>query len=225
MSKILLLSFPRSGNTWVRYIFEFLSKRPTQGYLNNPKDVAPHVTTDIGVDPDAEPILRKSHQELWDDCNRMIFILRDYKEAIIRDAKHLGIEEPKELWEHFQKVTRGELEKPWKYDYIFALQQFERFQGEKLLVYYEDLLLDPQRAITKMVQFSGIDDKYLDEFFENYEDHRQKSVAGYQPGSHSGGTSRLHHSAKLPPNIVKQFTRHMMRTQPKLFGKYLKRYM
>jgi hypothetical protein len=155
----------------------------------------------------------------------MIFLLRDYKEAIIRDAKHLGVEGTKELWQHFQKVTRGELEQPRKYDYIFALNQFEAFQGDKTLVYYEDLMMYPKNTITKMIDWSGIDKKHLEEFFENYEDHRQKSVSGYQPGSHSGGTSRSHHAQQLPENVRRQFTRHMMRTQPKLFGKYLRRYM
>jgi hypothetical protein len=225
MGKILLLSFPRSGNTWVRYIFEFLSKRPTQGYLNNPKDVAPYVKTNLGVDQEAEPIIRKSHQELWPECDRMIFLLRDYKEAIVRDAKHLGIENTKDLWQHFQKVTRGELEQPWKYDYIFAINQFEAFQGPKTLVYYEDLIVDPKKTITRMIDWSGIDKQHLEEFLENYEDHRQKSVSDYQPGSHSGGTSRSHHAQQLPRDVRKQFTTHIARTQPKLFSTYLRRYM
>jgi hypothetical protein len=225
MNKIILLSFPRSGNTWVRYIFEFLSQKPTQGYLNNPKDIPPYIKTDIGVDPNAKPIMRKSHQELWDDCNSMIFLLRDYKEAILRDAKHFGIQDPNELLGHFQSVTRGKLENPWQYDYIFALQQFDKFQSKKILVYYEDLILEPQQTIKKMVDFSEISSHRLDEFFEKYQDHQNQSISNYEPGSHSKGISALHHSDQLPKHVQFRLTEHIMVTQPILFGKYLRRYI
>src|SRR3989304_1536731 len=96
MENNLLLSFPRSGNTWVRYIFEFITKQPTsQGIVNDCQDGilkedCLSLKLNLGVDISKKCILIKRHRAdfTWDswtkDNCKLLFLLRDYKEAIIR---------------------------------------------------------------------------------------------------------------------------------------------
>ena len=88
-----LLSYPRSGNTWLRYCIEFLSKKPTAipGSKNLGGNSICEVIPNMGVDIKAHPICGKSHNTL--DLNKkhkVIVLVRDYKEAIVRHYKMLA---------------------------------------------------------------------------------------------------------------------------------------
>ena len=222
MSKIILLSYPRSGNTWVRYILEFLSKRPTQGY-DHKTDVPLGARTNIGVDLKAPPIAVKSHRELGGKDDKLLVIVRDYREAITRHAKAGEHKTPEKMKKHFIQETGGKEHKG--VDYITVIQTYEEFEGDKLLVYYEDLINKPTEQVERIIEFAGIDKRFLTEFLHNYEKHKAASLGAYSPGSHTKGTNLKHHSSALSSEFVSFMTAHVKKAHPELFDKYLKKYV
>lgn len=222
MSKIILLSYPRSGNTWVRYIFEFLSKRPTQGY-DHKTDAPLGKRVDIGVDLSAPPIAVKSHNELGGPDDKLLVVVRDYKEAITRHAKAGGWNTDQKLKEHFIQETSGK--ERAGVDYVKILQLYDEYEGDKLLVYYEDLIEKPKDTITKIVKWSCISDEYVHLLFENFEEHKKNSIKSYSPKSHSGGSNLKFHSSQLKPEFISFMTDHIKNKHPNVFDKYLKRYI
>lgn len=95
--KVLLLSYPRSGNTWSRYCIEYLTKRPTgeaeylfpinryNKFMNNPINN----NFELGVDYNRAPIIKlheytPKYEEKKYGGKYLILILRNYKECILR---------------------------------------------------------------------------------------------------------------------------------------------
>jgi len=108
----------------------------TQGY-DNPGDRAIGKRSNIGVDLSADPIVIKSHNEIGTQDDGLLVILRDYNEVLFRHAKSGGFNSPKQVKDHFIDQTQGRV-KTEKVDYIGLLDEFDKFKGKKLLIYYED---------------------------------------------------------------------------------------
>lgn len=222
----VLLSFPRSGNTWLRYIAEFLYKRPTcQAPMNrciNGIDKKGVISSDLnlGVDISKKAILIKRHYigHKWDNWTkencRMILLVRNYKEAVLRHAtasrKNQDIKE-------IEKCISG---------YMHCLSSYDVFDGEKMCVYYEDLITRPQQEVRRLVKFLGKPKPgCFDRFFSNYNHHKSKSLNYYKPGAMTRGkVDKLDwHSRCAPQNILDKITKDV-KSNSRLYIKYLRRY-
>jgi len=218
--KTYLLSYPRSGNTWVRYIIEFLSKRPTKGY-DNPDDIALGARTDIGVDLDSDLIAIKSHREIPNKSDLLVLVIRDYHEAVVRHAP--GGLSSEQMIQHFVSRTSG-YKRGSKTDYIGIIQDYDSFRGEKLLLYYEDLMTDPKPEVQKLIEFMGISDEHLSSFFDNYDEHKGSSIKSYQDKSFTNGTDLKFHSSKFNTDCIESMTQHLKDNHLDIYSKYLTRY-
>lgn len=222
----VLLSFPRSGNTWVRYIVEYISKRPTcqspirmssAGILNKKDVIGSEI--DLGVDVSKKAILLKRHRFdfNWDDWNkdtcRLLFLIRDYREAIIRHAAaSRKINDIKTI----NKCIEG---------YMHCLESFHNFDGDKQIIYYEDLILAPEKEVKKIAIFLNINDqKIIQQFFKHYNAHKAKSINYYKPGSMTKGNSNKlkWHSSRANKKTIDIIQNTIKNNQ--LYNKYLKRY-
>lgn len=205
---ILLASYPRSGNTWVRYIVECISGRPTVGDYHR-KDTPIYKRLPIQI-TDRTPILQKSHQ-IPDKVNdALIIIVRDYKEAILR---HL---------EQKQQDLAANID-----NYLELLARFDRYTGRKLLIYYEDLIKTPKTEILKLSRFLELSKEKTDEFIRNIARHKKASVASYQELSDGGSRTRgvdLHYHVKLADKRTLRLLAKLIKKKPHLYNKYLKRY-
>ncbi len=222
----ILLSFPRSGNTWVRYIAEFISKRPTchspirfcvEGALNKKEVIGDKL--DLGVDIKKRAILVKRHRfdYRWDDWSkhncRLVLLIRDYREAILRHAfasrKDNNIKE-------INKCIEG---------YIHCLSSYDSFDGDKMLLYYENIILNPRKEIERLAKFIGFNkSKNVDVLFSNFKHHKRASLNYYEPGTMTGGEpGRLNwHSQRANSKIINKIEIDIKSN--KLYNKYLKRY-
>lgn len=221
-----LISYPRSGNTFVRYILEYLSKRPTKDEPKISQNM-PH----MGVNQDAPMIAWKSHIYNADhfDVNLsdgMILIIRDYREVIARHYKqdHRMINE-NIFYNHFIRETGGykNLFDANGADYISCLQAYDMRTAPKLLIYYEDLINNPVNSIRKIGNFTKQDQKSIDDFCNNINFHKTKSVNNY-PISHTRGQNTKFHQKRLSKNILDKMTNSLKTRYPDLFEKYLSRY-
>ena len=224
MEKVFLLSYPRSGNTWTRYIIEAVTKRQSAGY-GGKHDKALAKRTEIkGVDSDLAPVVYKSHKyHNNEECDGIICIVRDYKECAIRH----GIAEPgnrtreEKIKRKFDTGFRG---RQPDVDYIDVLMSFDEFEKPKLLVYYEDLLTQPKVEIERIAKFLGANTEDVDEFMDNYDTHVQKGVKAYHDKSYSKGNDLKYHQKKASAEICEYMTSTLEEKFPELFDKYLSRY-
>ena len=108
--------------------------------------------------------------------------------------------------------------------YLEPLQYYHEFAGPKLLVYYEDLIANPQRWITAVAEFLRIGPEPLRRFMNDYEAHFQRSVIGYSPGSHTGGRAARHHGARVSPEMWTRWRAAMVALDPGIHAAYLTRY-
>lgn len=218
---VYLLSYPRSGNFWTRYIIEYISKRPTQGYdfeLDGPIG-SRH---DLGVDLSSKPIAIKSHEEIGGLEDEIILIVRDYKEAITRHAKSGGIKEPEAMKSHFIQETQGMSNQG--VDYIKVIEKYDTFPGRKMMVYYENLMENHEEEIRKILAFLQLNEDNYKQFMVEYDFHYNKSVCSYHAGSHTYGKNIHFHVSSLSPEYVQFMNDHIKTNQSNIYNRYLTRY-
>lgn len=164
--KIYLLSYPRSGNSWVRYIAEYISGRKTLGSQGNPKDV-PLYSNKLDdnplshVDGQLPPILFKTHGELIDflPSNDLVLITRSPSIAIRRVKRKFSLLE----------LVR----------YVLILNIYHQWEGRKHLVKYEDLMAEPDICIHEIARFLEVNSGRIDDLLRNYDYHKEKSIILY----------------------------------------------
>ncbi len=216
MHTVVLFSYPRSGNTWLRYMIEVFTGRPSLGNPASPVDDTPIHTRMEGltVDPDAVPSAVKRHElqhmEEGDEQRPLIVAVRNYKECMVRHRYHL-----RERKRPFALETESRL-------YMAPLAYFEDHGSPKLLLYYEDLLENPVVAITSLARFLEIPEKTSIDFLDRYEEHRTRSLRSYP--SHTLGETTLYHAFRLSPLERRAWDRQVRTLNPALYDRYLARY-
>jgi hypothetical protein len=214
----VLLTYPRSGNTWIRYCVEYISGRPSV-YPESKGDSPIGSRMNIGVDLSLDPILYKSHNIQSVSDKRLILVVRDYKEAIPRHQKEQKV---LDLMSFFYSQTQGRHNS--EVDYVKILQQFDSKQGNKLLVYYEDIVAKPKESLLSIFEF--LDIHHLTEnFFDKYEEHQQAGIKAYHAESQTQGKKEhlKYHQSKIKKQHLVAMTAHMKKC-PVIYGRYLERY-
>jgi len=218
----ILLSYPRSGNTWIRYALECVTGQPTsiemvpdcQEGFNKLDSIGS--TTNLNVDVLKKCIVIKRHRadHHWDSFTKentnLILVVRSYKEAIIR---HLITQNYKD-----KKVIDKNID-----DYIHCLDFYDSFDGNKVLVYYEDLIINEKKEFERIFNFLNLNKDTYQPFFKNIKYHRVESIKNYQPGSVTQGAANklTFHSNRF--RRLSSIVDKKIRYSP-MFNKYLKRF-
>lgn len=208
----LLASYSRSGTNWFRYVVESLSGRPTPG------QVRLHLGTDY--------ILDRAHcaHEVVSRYGRVILLLRDPRECLVRHHQDLW-RKSKDVVSFLEDETV--FQKPsW---YISNIAAFDSADVDKLLVYYEDLMSNPEEVIPRVAEFLGLDVGRAREFSRNLEAVRRRSVSSYTSKGHASVTSdkndpRYHAKRNLTEQQQREFDEYYRLRYPRLWERYLKRY-
>jgi len=218
----LLLSYPRSGNTWLRYSIECITKKPTIGYLDPlsakfDRNPIGHFV-DIGIDKGANNIMTKRHAvEMIDEpIDKLIIVVRDYKEVIIRHRK----EAPNvSLLKDSCKSDNS------THNYIQLIDYFDKFEGDKIMIHYEDIITDIKSVLKKLVDFLEESDEHIEDFMNKIETHKINSIGIYGPGgSETKGKTLKYHSNKMTNEQKRKWDEYLKTNHSHLFEKYLKRY-
>ena len=222
-SRVLLLSYPRSGNTWTRYSIEYLTKRPTcisacfiEGAKVPPLNFPIGNTYDIGIDNDREPVI-KTHRlglKVNPDEDYLILVIRNFKECIFREN-------------HTKRKSLALLEKP-NNRYYQNIRDFDRWpEDRRLLIYYEDLITNPVKEYKKLTSFFTEGSERIEAFINEYDLHRQNCIAYYQRFSGKSttkGKKKLHHSKKFFPCELAKMDQLAKKHLGELYDKYLIHY-
>jgi hypothetical protein len=181
----IIASFPRSGNHLVRYIVEYLTKRPTlgegdfewsrgiDGPVLNRLSLIEHKKPYVYTDP--EPIAVKRHNIREDDFFPrnigILYIKRDMIEAILRHGLHNhnieGLLSPKN--DCLDKLIK-------MYD---GLDNDIKIFDNILDISFEELLFEPAKLrmiLTEIVDFFELKKKTINIgwFVKNWDKHQEK---------------------------------------------------
>lgn len=208
----LLASYSRSGTNWLRYAVEVISGRPTPGQKRLYKG------------PD--PVFDRAHKAyaVMEKHPRVVLVLRDYRECLLR--QHLR------LWQQKPEVAAfleaGQVLQPPAW-YLRNIEAFDRYGREKLLLYYEDLLLKPETSLRALSAFLGLDPAKTEEFLREVGRHYRESIEAYTYSGHTSQTSldkdvQGHARKWLTPDQQREFDLYYQERHPDLYERYLKRY-
>ncbi len=179
--------------------------------------------------------------EPWDitDVGGIIFLLRNYKECIVRNAIAVDAENDDANWMEdldgwFERCTRNKtpsLEFVLKHgrdefwDYIEVLDKFDRFQGPKVLLYYEDFVTNPESCIEKIGRTMGVQEPIVNGVAKHGRQLFRDSFDEYPVSITNGTPSDLIYHSKLLSEAQRiNWDRRLESSYPNLFGRYLSRY-
>lgn len=157
-----LVSFPRSGNTWVRTIVCNITNPEARGNPEIFNEVIPEVRLREVYKIRRKNNLKliKSHMVFAKDVQKAVYVVRDGRDAVIsyyhytttRKGSNVGFSE----W--FDRYRRGLFGPTWHAHVESWLSQGEKRLGSGMLVVrFEDLKKDTIGTAGRIVEFLGID--------------------------------------------------------------------
>ena len=179
--KNCLLSLPRTGSNWVRYWFEYFSNENTS-------------ERNILVETNhwGETRTEKTNATLYKrhklsekdivnrDIKNLVCVLRDYRECFVRHCRGRTFE---------KRVSRMT-------DYTDNLSVYDAFEGNKMIMYYEDFVSDPRTYMKQFLDFISVKNEWGN---INVKEHRDLSVKLYE----SGGSKKVGTQTKGAPSFTK----------------------
>jgi hypothetical protein len=190
----LLLAFPRSGSSWLRYIVEHCTGRavpdmgkPALAVYHEFGQSAEHVEG-------RSPIMRKIHAiheappELFSRAD-VVLLLRD----------------PAEVIASYLMADRGSIEEPKFKEYLGWYENNAECQPDHV-VYYESLMLNPGPQIRELLMFLDHPVSAARKFMDRYQFHREKSLhyksqGGLKLQTNGDGWTQVFRS-QLPRNLL-----------------------
>jgi len=161
---IFLVSYPKSGNTWTRFLIANLVYPEQNPDFSNINDLLPDVEgmskRDLAQAP--RPRVLKSHQYFDPRYPKVIYVVRDPRDVVLSeyhfDIKRRAIPEGFPLAQFVSRFVRGELNHPygtWAENvatWLYTRRGDPRF----LLVTYESLQSQAVGEMAKIARFMGI---------------------------------------------------------------------
>ena len=200
-----IIGFPRSGNNWLRYIVEYFTKyeticEPRNTPMRNPLHLLCSNINSINKTGDGSLWNTHGHEHAVNKLlkrvqGKHILILRNYKECIPRHNNVTSkltdlnlIVNGIEAQHHSFSLTY----------YLSLLNDYHNYKGEKLLLYYEDLINKEtiKESLIKLINFLDGDVTLIDTFLNTYEERSNECKILYKPlgGSKSPAGQSIFHS-------------------------------
>ena len=217
----LLVSYPRSGTNWIRYVIEYCTKQPTPGENRLVRgNNLMYVILNGGFAID------RAHKGyvVMQQYPKAVLVIRNYKECLIRQFKT--------KWQQYDSLeaflTSEDLHTPPHW-YIKNIEAFEAYEKPKLLLYYEDMVHQPIAFIEKLGAFLNLNPTRFNEISSNLSAHQKNSVSLYTKRgkkSYTAGKKEetKSHSQELTTAQKLAFDNFYKERYPSQFNSYLKRY-
>jgi hypothetical protein len=167
---LYICSFPKSGNTWVRFILAFSRNRSAEINFRNIDAFVPDIysaTDEVNAAP--SPRLIKVHWPWFDFYPRTVYIVRDYRDVTLSYYHYqIALGEFKGSFsEYITKGIDSTVFGLWS-EHVLAAYKFKEQYPERIMILrYEDLLHDTTRNIAKLISFAGatkeVDVKWIEE--------------------------------------------------------------
>ncbi|MHA1661089.1 MAG: hypothetical protein ACTSUT_18475 [Promethearchaeota archaeon] len=216
--KIYLLSYPRSGNTFTRYILETLTNYRSIGYPGSSSMNGEVNFTDKGVIIKRHgfewcsigPELRKEKESL--SGAKLLLLIRNPLECIIR---HQGLAD---VLDFCNSTTN-------KFNYFFEnVKMFNEYGMGKKIIYYEDMISEPLLYIEELSKFVNNPAMTAQDFMKNYEYHFDKCRKDYGQAQ-SDGKTRIVYSSTMKASEKLKFWENFQKLIPKESQEVFERYI
>ena len=158
--------------------------------------------------------------------SKVLLVLRNYKECLVR---HHGIDKIRGDYKTIADYLSDQhISQPPNW-YFKNIAEFDKFNGDKLIVYYEDLLSHPPEILSRIGNFLEIEESKTQDFINNTDYHKARSLKAYTSGGHKSMTqgkasSLIFHSQNLLATEKTAFDAFFKSTDKYLFDKYLCRF-
>ena len=162
-----LVSFPRSGNTWVRFLVCNLINPDDAVDFARLESRIPEIydLTDRALRAFPRPRILKSHESFDPRYKKVIYIVRDPRDVVLSyyefQLKRRVITESCSLEEFVPRFMESEFEPKtgsWR-DHVLSWVATRGGQRNFLLLRYENMLADPEKESTRIAHFLGLDAK------------------------------------------------------------------
>jgi hypothetical protein len=167
---VFIVSYPKSGNTWTRFLIGNLAYPEGVDFSNIDRRVPdPWELSKRYLKRLPRPRILKSHEPFDQRYKRVICIVRDPRDVALSeyhfDVKRMAIEEGYPLERFVARFVAGDVNHEagsWGENvgsWLAARRNSKRFQSSEnfLLVRYEDMVDDPRRELGRVARFLGID--------------------------------------------------------------------
>lgn len=233
-NRVFILTNPKSGSHLLLYSIMKITQRPLRLRLplwhfeNDP----PYFSAEnmMGYPLDfSKPTTYWGHEyhllkPLNHSGNKLIFILRNYKENIASQLtfqyKNTGIDLGDYLLN--EVLNEGMIFK----EYILRLQLFHNWNPRhRKMVLFDDLTMHPEIFVPRVIHFIGDNSEYHD-FIDHYEDFKEELMKSYsKKGNRTGSGEDLDFfSKKISSEILQAVDEHIRENYPTLWNNYLKNF-
>jgi Sulfotransferase domain len=162
-----LVSYPRSGNTWVRFLVCNLIDPDDPVDFAHLESRIPEIydVTDRALRAFPRPRIIKSHESFDPRYKKVIYIVRDPRDVVLSyyefQLKRRVITESCSLEEFVPRFMESEFEPKtgsWR-DHVLSWVATRGGQQNFLLLRYENMLANPEKESTRIAHFLGLDAK------------------------------------------------------------------
>ncbi|SFG89785.1 Sulfotransferase domain-containing protein [Desulfotomaculum arcticum] len=182
-----IVSYPKSGNTWMRFLVgNLLSNEPVNFF--NVEYLVPDMywNTDKHMHALPSPRYIKSHEPYDPRYNKVVYLIRDGRDVAVSYYYHLKRENRMDLEfsDYLKKFAAGKLDDfgTWGDNINSWMQNVGEQSNRFLMIRYEDLIRDAQAELFKVCQFLGlpksieqIDLAVQDSSFEKMAEHEKRT--------------------------------------------------
>lgn len=235
-NRVFILTNPKSGSHLLLYSIMKITKRPLRGRLplwifeNDPPYFHTENMMQYPLDF-SKPTTYWGHEYyllgfLNHRENKLIFIIRNYKENICSQLVLKYREQSKNI--DLEKALLNEVtgEGMIFKEYMIRLQLFDHWHPQdRCLVSFEDLLHHPEVFVPQVMSFIGDDSDYTD-FIAHYDDFKAELMERYSKKDKrtGAGSDEKFFSVKISPEILREVDHYVCQHYPDLWVKYLERY-
>lgn len=160
---VMVASYPRSGNTWLRFLLTRILTGKSAGFDN-----VNSVIAEIGIHKDALPLLPgtgrliKTHELYRPTYKRAIYLIRDVRDVLLSQysrENELGLV----WWANFDGYIKAFLEGtingfgPWQEHIPQWLDSPLTKRGDLLAVKFADMRRNTQETLERVVDFLGFE--------------------------------------------------------------------
>ncbi|HTU42198.1 MAG TPA: sulfotransferase domain-containing protein [Candidatus Aquilonibacter sp.] len=158
---VFVASYPRSGNTWLRFMLYEILVGQSSSFVN-----IRQLVPDIGQQDAASPLLAqggrliKTHEPYRREYKKAIYLVRDARDVALSEfayQKALGVI-PDDFELYLQRFLRGRVNPfgSWVEHVNSWMKAKDDEDAEILLVHYDKLRRDPEESLAAMMEFLAV---------------------------------------------------------------------
>jgi hypothetical protein len=164
---VFLVSYPKSGNTWLRFLVSNLANPQEPTTFSNIEEKVPsiYVNHDRQLRRLSRPRILKSHESFVSRYQKVIYIVRDPRDVCVSYyhylVKYRVLPQGYPLGQFVPRFIADEFEHygAWG-DHVLSWLAMRGRQSNFLLLRYEDLLDDPEFQLARVAHFLKIHATY-----------------------------------------------------------------